>query len=61
MRIGVPREIKILEYRVGLVPSGVRELVTAGHSVVVETRAGEVRHDAVARALGISNGAPPAH
>ena len=41
MLIGVPREIKIHEYRVGLVPSGVRELVTAGHSVVVETRAGE--------------------
>jgi alanine dehydrogenase len=41
MRIGVPREVKIHEYRVGLVPSGVRELVAHGHEVVVETRAGE--------------------
>ncbi len=41
MRIGVPREIKVHEYRVGLVPAGVRELVAAGHEVVVETRAGE--------------------
>ena len=30
MRIGVPREIKVHEYRVGLVPAGVRELVAAG-------------------------------
>jgi alanine dehydrogenase len=41
MRIGVPREIKVHEYRVGLVPAGVRELVAAGHEVIVETRAGE--------------------
>src|SRR5579875_1329785 len=41
MRIGVPREIKVHEYRVGLVPSGVRELVGAGHEVIIETRAGE--------------------
>ncbi|HTX23669.1 MAG TPA: alanine dehydrogenase [Steroidobacteraceae bacterium] len=41
MRIGVPREIKVHEYRVGLVPAGVRELVAAGHEVMVETRAGE--------------------
>ncbi len=40
MRIGVPREIKIHEYRVGLVPSSVRELVAAGHEVLVETGAG---------------------
>ena len=40
MRIGVPREIKIHEYRVGLVPSSVRELVAAGHEVMVETGAG---------------------
>ena len=40
MRIGVPREIKIHEYRVGLVPAGVRELVGAGHQVLVETGAG---------------------
>ncbi len=41
MRIGVPREIKVQEHRVGLVPAGVRELVAAGHDVVVETHAGE--------------------
>ncbi len=41
MRIGVPKEIKTLEFRVGLVPSSVRELVHHGHEVVVETKAGE--------------------
>ena len=40
MRIGVPREIKIHEYRVGLVPSSVRELVAAGHAVLIESNAG---------------------
>src|SRR5215216_582509 len=40
MRIGVPREIKTHEYRVGLTPGAVREYVAAGHSVVVETDAG---------------------
>ena len=40
MRIGVPREIKVHEYRVGLVPAGVRELVSAGHEVIVESGAG---------------------
>ncbi len=40
MRIGVPREIKVHEYRVGLVPAGVRELTTAGHEVLVESGAG---------------------
>ena len=39
MRIGVPKEIKIHEYRVGLVPAAVRELVEAGHEVLVETKA----------------------
>jgi alanine dehydrogenase len=41
MRIGVPREIKIHEYRVGLVPASVRELVAAGHEVLVESGAGD--------------------
>jgi alanine dehydrogenase len=41
MRVGVPREIKVHEYRVGLVPAGVRELVAAGHEVLIETRAGD--------------------
>ena len=40
MRIGVPREIKIQEFRVGLVPEGVRELTQAGHQIIVETGAG---------------------
>ncbi len=40
MRIGVPREIKVHEYRVGLVPAGVRELTGAGHQVIVESGAG---------------------
>jgi alanine dehydrogenase len=40
MRIGVPKEIKNHEYRVGLTPASVAELVHAGHEVLVETRAG---------------------
>ena len=40
MRVGVPKEIKNHEYRVGLTPPSVAELVAAGHSVVVETDAG---------------------
>lgn len=40
MLIGVPKEIKNHEYRVGLVPSSVREFVAHGHQVVVETNAG---------------------
>jgi alanine dehydrogenase len=40
MKIGVPKEIKVLEYRVGLVPASVRELTGAGHEVIVETQAG---------------------
>ena len=40
MRIGVPKEIKDNEYRVGLVPSTVRELTANGHAVLVEQGAG---------------------
>ena len=40
MQIGVPKEIKDHEFRVGLTPTGVRALVAAGHEVRVETRAG---------------------
>lgn len=40
MKIGVPKEIKKHEYRVGLVPSSVQELVLQGHSVFVEHDAG---------------------
>ncbi len=41
MRIGVPKEIKQGENRVGLVPTSVRELLMHGHEVFVETQAGE--------------------
>src|ERR1035438_8513197 len=41
MIIGVPKEIKDNETRVGLVPSGVTALREAGHEVLVETHAGE--------------------
>ena len=38
--IGVPREIKQDEYRVGMIPVGVEELTRAGHTVLVESGAG---------------------
>lgn len=41
MRVGVPREIKSHEYRVGLTPASVHELIAHGHEVVVERQAGE--------------------
>ncbi|WP_298257092.1 alanine dehydrogenase [Bradyrhizobium sp.] len=40
MLVGVPKEIKAQEYRVGLTPSSVREYVAAGHSVLIERDAG---------------------
>lgn len=40
MNFGVPKEIRDLENRVGLTPAGVYALVEAGHTVYVETRAG---------------------
>src|ERR1700689_976560 len=40
MKIGVPKEIKIHEYRVGLVPAAVRELTGGGHQVLVQSGAG---------------------
>ena len=40
MRIGVPSEIKVHEYRVGLMPAAVRELIIGGHSVTVQSGAG---------------------
>jgi alanine dehydrogenase len=40
MHIGLPKEIKNHEYRVGLTPASVRELVANGHSVLVQTGAG---------------------
>ncbi|MEO5699204.1 MAG: alanine dehydrogenase [Casimicrobiaceae bacterium] len=49
MRVGVPKEIKVLENRVGLTPASVRELVAHGHEVAVE-------HDAGA-GIGMDDGA----
>ncbi len=42
MLIGVPKEIKTDEYRVGMTPASVRELVANGHQVMVEHNAGDV-------------------
>lgn len=41
MHVGVPKEIKNHEYRVGLTPAVVRELTSCGHSVAIETQAGD--------------------
>jgi alanine dehydrogenase len=40
MKVGVPSEVKVDEYRVALTPAGVRELVDAGHEVYVQSGAG---------------------
>ncbi|HVY45256.1 MAG TPA: alanine dehydrogenase, partial [Minicystis sp.] len=53
MLIGVPKEIKTREYRVGMTPAGVRALVAHGHRVLVEAGAGEgsaIGDDAYTRA-----------
>ena len=54
MLIGVPKEIKNHEYRVGLTPGSVRELIHHGHQVVIESEAGAGigMHDADYRAAG---------
>src|SRR5438046_2274451 len=41
MLIGIPREIKNFEYRVGAVPGSVREFIAHGHKVMVQKGAGE--------------------
>jgi alanine dehydrogenase len=41
MIVGLPKEVKDNEYRVGLVPAGVKALTSAGHRVLVETKAGD--------------------
>jgi alanine dehydrogenase len=43
MLIGVPKEIKIHEYRVGMVPANVREATSLGHRVLIETGAGALQ------------------
>jgi alanine dehydrogenase len=40
MHIGIPKEIKVHEYRVGMTPAGVKELTTQGHAVTVQSQAG---------------------
>lgn len=54
MRIGVPKEIKDHEFRVGLTPAGARALCEAGHEVCIQTHAGEAIgfHDAQYREAG---------
>ncbi|BBB31120.1 alanine dehydrogenase [Neptunomonas japonica] len=47
MLIGVPKEIKNHEYRIGMTPAGVRELVAAGHQVIVQRDGGT--------AIGLTN------
>ena len=47
MIIGIPKEIKVHEYRVGLTPHGAKILVEAGHQVIVQSDAGS--------AIGFSN------
>lgn len=56
MRIGVPKEIKPLEGRVGLIPAACADLVRAGHSVYIEAGAGEKSGypDSAYRALGVT-------
>jgi alanine dehydrogenase len=56
MKIGIPKEIKPLEARVGLVPEACAELVTAGHEVMLETGAGDLSGypNAAFQALGVS-------
>ncbi len=56
MRIGVPKEIKDQESRVGLIPSSVRELVHHGHQVLVQSNAGHAigLDDAIYKAAGAS-------
>ena len=62
MLVGVPKEIKNHEYRVGLTPAGVRELVAHGHQVMVEKQAGAAigfcdEHYAAAGALIVDTAA----
>jgi len=40
MKIGVPTEVKIDEYRVAMLPVGVEELVSQGHTVIIQSGAG---------------------
>ena len=54
--IGVPKEIKNHEYRVGLTPESAAELIQSGHDIIVETQAGAGigASDQAYRDLGVS-------
>ncbi len=54
MKIGVPKEIKDHEYRVGVTPAGAKALIDAGHEVLIQTLAGEAIgfHDEMYQAVG---------
>ena len=60
MRIGVPSEIKLDEYRVAITPAGVRELSARGHEVIVQAGAGEgsALDDAALRRAGRADRRP---
>ena len=60
MIVGVPKEVKTQEYRVGLTPTSVRELAAHGHTVVVDTDAGAGigATDAIYRKAGAQIGDP---
>ena len=60
--IGVPKEIKTDEYRVGLTPAGARELVDRGHEVLIQAGAGHgsaIPDDAYAARARASYPTPP--
>ena len=61
MKVGLPKEIKDNEYRVGLTPAGVQALAHAGHDVYVQKTAGEgsglIDIRALATATGMGDGA----
>lgn len=56
MRIGIPREVKTLEGRVGLIPAAAAELVRAGHEVFIEQGAGRLSgyDDSAYESVGVS-------
>jgi len=54
MKIGVPKEIKDHEYRVGVTPAGAKALIDAGHQLLIQSQAGEAIgfHDEMYLAVG---------
>ena len=61
MKIGVPKEIKDNEFRVGLTPAATRELVSRGHGVFIQQNAGEAigLHDELYAKAGAKILRPP--